>query len=56
MQDLESLVKQQKSLIEKAEQAQQNDMKNAAKRLRSEQVNLTSVCLLTSAQFVLNPS
>lgn len=32
------LYKQQKQIIEKAEQAQQTDMKNAAKKLKTEQV------------------
>lgn len=37
-QDLDMLYKQQKQIIEKAEQAQQTDMKNAAKKLKTEQV------------------
>ncbi|XP_059140861.1 serine/threonine-protein kinase 10-like [Physella acuta] len=36
-QDLDMLIKQQKQLIEKAEWNQQNDMKNAAKKLKAEQ-------------------
>lgn len=38
-QDLDALNKQQKMLIEKAEQNQQADMKNAAKKLKTEQVS-----------------
>lgn len=37
-QDMDTLTKQQKQLVEKAETAQQIDMKGAAKRIKIEQV------------------
>ena len=42
-QDIDGLIKQHKQLIEKAEQTQQNDLKNAAKKLRSEQVHFSPI-------------